>query len=77
MNSDAPAGGSPTSPAAQAATTADTIAALQRALQDPSLPATLRATLDDALAALQREPASLHRAAFDAIPDLVTVLEED
>ncbi|MFD1295673.1 EAL domain-containing protein [Lysobacter gummosus] len=77
MNSDAPAGGPPTSPAAQAATTADTIAALRRALQDPSLPATLRATLDDALAALQREPASLHRAAFDAIPDLVTVMEED
>ncbi|ALN90984.1 sensor domain-containing protein [Lysobacter gummosus] len=77
MNSDAPAGGPPTSPAAQAAATADTIAALRRALQDPSLPATLRATLDDALAALQREPASLHRAAFDAIPDLVTVMEED
>ncbi|MEH6422333.1 sensor domain-containing protein, partial [Pseudomonas sp. CGJS7] len=37
----------------------------------------LRATLSDALSALRRESASLHRAAFDAIPDLVTVMEED
>lgn len=77
MNPDAPATDPSDSDAQATATSADTIASLERALLDPSLPAPLRATLNDALGALRRESASLHRAAFDAIPDLVTVLDED
>lgn len=74
MNHDASASG-PIAPTA-APREAETIAALQRALQDPSLSPDLRATLHDAVAALSRATDSLHRAAFDAIPDLVTVLDD-
>ncbi|MGH8079379.1 MAG: sensor domain-containing protein [Lysobacter sp.] len=76
MNPDAPAL-APSSPVAEATASADAIEGLQRALLDPALPESLRASLNAALDALRRETASLHRAAFDAIPDLVTVLDED
>ncbi|WP_252255341.1 sensor domain-containing protein [Lysobacter capsici] len=77
MNADAPADRpTPPAPAAAADTTDATIAALRRALDEPGLSDSLRATVLDAIDALRRNDDSLHRAAFDAIPDLVTVLDE-
>ena len=57
----------------------DALAAMQAALDDPHLPAHLRAQLERAADALrgERRHAALYREAFDAIPDLVTVLDED
>jgi len=78
VSADAPAD-RPTPPASAAAagTTDATIAALRRALDEPGLSDSLRATLTDAIDALHRRgDGSLYRAAFDAIPDLVTVLDE-
>ncbi|WND78560.1 sensor domain-containing protein [Lysobacter capsici] len=77
MNADAPAD-RPPPPATEAAagSTDATIAALRRALDEPGLSDSLRATLTDAIDALRRSDDSLYRAAFDAIPDLVTVLDE-
>ena len=76
MNADAPADRAPSAQAPAAATNAQAIAALQRALDEPGLSPALRATLYDAIEALRRSDDSLYRAAFDAIPDLVTVLDE-
>ncbi len=53
-----------------------TLATLAQAQADPAQPAALRAALADALARLRAPADSLYRAAFDAIPDLVTVLDE-
>ncbi|MFK3651133.1 EAL domain-containing protein [Lysobacter enzymogenes] len=57
----------------------DALAALDAALRDPQLPAHLRDGLERAADALRRErdESTLIREAFDAIPDLVTVLDED
>lgn len=77
MNADAPADRPPPpAPAAATGSTDATIAALRRALDEPGLSDGLRATLADAIDALRRSDDSLYRAAFDAIPDLVTVLDE-
>lgn len=86
MKPDAPAD-APLPPAQ--ASVADTLAALERALADPALDPGLRRVLNDAAEALRRggngsgheavgpDHACLYRAAFDAIPDLVTVLDEE
>ncbi len=77
MKPDAPAADSDRD-AADAAPV-DALAALHAALGDPHLPAHLRAPLERAADALrdERRRAALYREAFDAIPDLVTVLDED
>ncbi|UZW58952.1 sensor domain-containing protein [Lysobacter enzymogenes] len=74
----APPTNDPPSGAADA-TPDDALAALETALADPQLPAHLGESLRRAAGALRRErdEAALIQQAFDAIPDLVTVLDEE